>query len=222
VSNINQKNKISEEVGGGDYPPFSPWSGHLWICLYICDILLSLSKIHFSINQRMSWTFARIWTFFLVHIELFFFQLFIFSSFSCSFFQSLDVSQLLLTVSASEHYMDIYIPFSKNGKNWTYKRSDISILVNYIECSSGLHRFFFYREYEYEKNRNDAPFCFFNRFIVCVPSWYFFFFFSHSVCTGYYFRKILVFFSFFCIRKGERQKSSTIIRVYVQASTVLV
>jgi len=72
----------------------------------------------------------------------FFFQLFIFSSFSCSFFQSLDVSQLL-TVSASEHCMDICIPFSKNGKNWTYKRSDISILVNYVECSSGLHRFFF-------------------------------------------------------------------------------
>jgi len=77
------------------------------IYLYICDILLPLRKIHFSINQRMSWTFALIWTFFLVQIELFFFQLFIFPSFSCSFFQSLDVSQLL-TVSASEHYMDIY------------------------------------------------------------------------------------------------------------------
>jgi hypothetical protein len=46
----------------------------------------------------------------------FFFQLFIFSSFSCSFFQSLDLSRLL-TGSAREHSIDMYIPFSKNGKN---------------------------------------------------------------------------------------------------------
>ncbi len=150
----------------------------------------------------------------------FFFQLFIFSSFSCSFFQSLDLSQLL-TVSASEHYMDIYIPFSKNGKNWTYKRSDISILVNYIECSSGLHRFFFIENMSTRRiemmllsvSLTDSSFA----FRLDISS-----FFSHSVCTGYYFRKILFFFLFFCIRKGERQKSSTIIRVYVQASTVLV
>ena len=82
--------------------------------------------------------------------------------------------------------------------------------------------FFFYREYEKEKNRNDAPFCFFNRFIVRVPSWYFFFFFLILFVQDIILGKF--FFSFLCTKENERerQKSSTRIRVYVQASTVLV
>jgi hypothetical protein len=55
-------------------------------------------------------------------------------------------------------------------------------------------------------------------FHLDISSFFFLILFVQDIILG----KFSFFFSFLCIRKGERQKSSTIIRVYVQPSTVLV
>ena len=157
-----------------------------------------------SINQsisKMSWTFARARSSFLVQIKLFFpicLSSF-FLSCSCSLAQYITKYWRL-----TRSY--IHISVSQNGiKNWTHPRVDIRTLVNLDVCSSGFYRSFFFIRRR-KKNRNDLPFCFFNRFIVRVPSWYFFLF---SFCL---YRNIISEnsrFFFFSLYGQERERERT-------------
>ncbi len=127
-----------------------------------------------SINQflkKMSWTFARARSFFLVHIKLFFSNYLSSFFFSCSFLRSFNVSQRL-TVNTIV-YINTFLFLRM-------ERKELNSSANWYQYISKLHLVFLWITsfflYAGKKNRNDLPFCFFNRFIVRILFWYSFFF----------------------------------------------
>jgi hypothetical protein len=155
-----------------------------------------------SINQflkKMSWTFARARSFFLVHIKLFFSNYLSSFFFSCSFLRSFNVSQRL-TVNTIV-YINTFLFLRM-------ERKELNSSANWYQYISKLHlvflwitSFFFYmQERRIEMiflsvSLTDSSFAFYSD----IPS------FSHSVCTEYYFRKILFFF-FSLYTRREREK----------------
>jgi hypothetical protein len=101
-----------------------------------------------------------------------FFPIIYLLSFSCSFLCSFNVSQRLTVNTIVYIYINTFLRM---------ERKELNSSANRYQYISKLHLVFlwitsFFFLYVGKKNRNDLPFCFFNRFIVRILFRYSFFF----------------------------------------------